>query len=130
MARWWRTHQLAAIAMYFIASLLAWQTKEWVPGIATVIFLAIGIGSTVAGVFRGHLLFTERVNAAGLPAERRRALPVTLTADLLIALALAADGVMLAPSRPLVAVLTIALGVGIALARLVVEPATTSASFR
>ena len=62
-------------------------------------------------------------------AERRRATPATLIADLLIALALLADGVIMSQARPLAAVLTLALGVGIGLARLVVEPSTTTATF-
>jgi serine/threonine protein kinase len=130
VATWWRTHQLAVIALYFVACALTWQIKEWRPGITTAIFFATGIAATVSGVFRGHLLFTERVTGTGLAAERRRATTVTLIFDLLVALALAADGAILASLRPLAAVLTIALGVGIALARLVVEPATTAATFR
>lgn len=130
VATWWRTHQLAVIALYFVACALTWQIKEWRPGITTAIFVATSIAATISGVFRGHLLFMERVTGTGLAAERRRATTVTLIFDLLVALALAADGAILAPLRPLAAVLTMALGVGIALARLVVEPATTAATFR
>jgi serine/threonine protein kinase len=129
MTAWWRTHQFTAIGLYFIACGLAWQIKEWRPGMTTPLFVAICIASTIAGVFRGHLLFTERVNRPGLDAERTRATPVTFAIDLLIALALAAGAVALAPTRPLASALTIALGIGIALARLVVEPATTKATF-
>lgn len=129
MTAWWRTHQLVVIVLYFIACALAWQIKEWRPGITTAIFVVVATAATVAGVFRGHLVFTERVNGPGLATERRRAVSITLLVDLLLALALAADGVALVASRPLAAVLTIGLGIGIALARLVVEPATTSASF-
>ena len=127
LAAWWRAHQMIAIALYFIASILCWQIKEWLPGVTTAIFVAVGISSTVAGVFRGHLVFTERHNHPRLATEHRRAALVTLVADVLIGLALAASGMLLAGSRPVPAVLTIALGVGIALARLVVEPSTTSA---
>ena len=66
---------------------------------------------------------------AGFSAERRRATPATLIIDLLIALALVADGVIMSQARPLAAVLTLALGVGIGLARVVVEPSTTTATF-
>jgi hypothetical protein len=127
LAAWWRTHQAVAIALYFIASTLCWQIKEWQPGAATAIFVLIGVASTVAGVFRGHLLFTERMNAPGLAAEHRRATRVTLATDLVIAAALAAAGMLLASTRPLAAVLTIALGVGIAMTRTILEPSTTAA---
>jgi serine/threonine protein kinase len=129
---WWRAHQAAMIVLYFVASVLAWQVKEWHPGTAGVIFLMLGVAATTSGVFRGHLLFTERLvgsGGAGFSAERRRAAPATLIADLLIALALVADGVIVSSARPLAAVLTLALGVGIGLARLVVEPSTTEATF-
>jgi predicted Ser/Thr protein kinase len=128
-AEWWRTHQLVAVALYFIASGLAWQIKEWVPGTPAPLFVAVAIAATAGAVFRGHLMFTERMNRPGLAVERRRAAPVTLVIDLLIAVALLSDGALLAPVRMLPATLTIALGVGVALARLVLEPSTTAAAF-
>ncbi|MGH9257852.1 MAG: serine/threonine-protein kinase [Vicinamibacterales bacterium] len=129
MTGWWRAHQFVVVALYFLACGLAWQIKEWRPGMTTAIFFAVCTVATVAGLFRGHVLFTERVNAARLTAERQRAAPVLLVADLALAVALAADGMLLAANQPLAGVLTMALGVGIALARLVVEPATTAGSF-
>src|SRR5688572_4470910 len=127
LATWWRTHQFVAIGLYFSASSLCWQIKEWQPGFTTAIFVAVAVASTVAGVFRGHLVFTERMNDPRLTTEVQRATLVTLLTDLVIGLALAAAGLLLASTRPVPAVLTIALGVGIALVRLVVEPSTTAA---
>ncbi len=126
---WWRAHQLAAIALNLGAAAFAWRIKEWQHGLPDQLFLAVGILATVAAIFRGHLLFTEKMNRRAFDAERRRAVPVTLGADLLIALAVFADGALLASARPLPAVLTMALAVGIAVTRLVLEPATTSAAF-
>jgi hypothetical protein len=126
---WWRVHQLAVIALYLIAAALAWQAKEWQLGATQAVFIAIGIAATAGGIFRGHLVFTARINGPGLAAERRRAGPVTLAVDLVIAAGLAIDGLILASDRPVVAVLMLALAVGIALARLVVEGSTTAAAF-
>jgi hypothetical protein len=75
------------------------------------------------------MLFAERMNQASFPAERRRAAPITMATDLAIAVALAADGVLIADSREVFALLTMALAVGLALTRLVVERATTGAAF-
>jgi hypothetical protein len=127
---WWRAHQFVAIALYFLACLASWQIKEWIPGPATVAFVVACIAATVAGVFRGHLLFTERINLGGLAAERRKAVPVTIAMDLTLASAVAAGGLLVSPVQPLTGTLTIALGIGIALARLLVEPATTAAAFK
>ena len=130
--RWWRVHQLVVTSLYLVASGVSWQIKE-LPAAATaatVLFLGIGVGATIAAVFRGHLLFTERVHGVGFSAERRRAAPVTLATDLAIGLALAIDGALLASDAPLAAVGTIGLGVSLALARLVLEPSTTAAAFQ
>ena len=87
------------------------------------------MAATVAGVFRGHLLFTERVNPSRLSAELQRAAPFTFAVDVLIACCLAANAAMLAPASPVQAVLAASLGIGLALVRVVVEPSTTSAAF-
>jgi hypothetical protein len=126
---WWRRHQLVAIGLYLVAAVIGWQAKEWHHGVADALFTAIGVVATIGGVFRGHLMFTERMNKPGLAAERRRARPVLMTVDLVVALAVAVNGISLAADRPLAAVLILALAVGIALASLVVEPATAAAAF-
>jgi predicted Ser/Thr protein kinase len=127
---WWRRHQLIVIGLYLLASVLGWQIKEWQHGLTDPIFLVIGVAATAGAIFRGHLMFTERMNSAGFDDERQRARPITMGLDLLIAALLVADGIGVAGARPLVGVLTFALAVGVALQSLVVEPATTSAAFQ
>jgi hypothetical protein len=131
---WWRFHQLAIIGLYFVACVVLWRVKELErtatgAGFTTTVFIGSGILATIGAVFRGHLLFTERVNRQALAAERSRSAPVTLVVDLALALALIVAGGSLASSHPLPGLFTMALGTGIALARLVLEPATTSGAF-
>ncbi len=127
---WWRAHQLVIIALYIIGSAVAWQIKTWIETPATLsIFIALGAAATIGGVFRGHLVFTERMNNANLATERRRALRATRVVDLLFSLLLMIDGVIVASLRALPSLLTVSLAVGIALATLVLEPATTRAAF-
>ncbi len=126
---WWRFHQAGTLVLYAVVCVMAWVIKEWEPGIARVLFLAIGVGATVSGVFRGHLLFVERMNPGALPRERRRSEPITLVVDLVIALALAADGFLITGRRPVAALLTLALAVSLLLFRLVVERSTSQAAF-
>ena len=87
------------------------------------------MAAAIGGVFRGHLVFTARMNAEALGAERTRARTVTLAVDGFIAAALVTDAFILAPTRPLASVLTLALAIGLALARTLLEPATTRAAF-
>jgi hypothetical protein len=125
---WWRTHQVVIVLLYLIAATLGWQIKEWIEAPTTVsLFIALGVGAAIGGVLRGHLVFTERMNRRELVREHRRATNVLMTVDILMAAALVVDATMLA-AWPLTSVLTMALGVGIALAALVLEPATTRAA--
>ena len=125
---WWRTHQIAAIVLYTIATAHAWQMKEWVRSPVTVwIFILMGIAASVGGIVRGHLVFTDVMNRSHLPAELRRTRRVRIFSDLLMAALLTVDALFLAPAWPLTTVLTICLAAGIALAAILMEPATTAA---
>lgn len=127
---WWRIHQLTAILLYLTAVVVAWFVKESLRGPTWTIFIALGILGTIVGMLRGHVLFAERTHGIGLARERRRIEPVTLVVDLVMAMLIAGDGVALvSTSREVGGVLTIALAIGLAVTRLVLEPATTRAAF-
>jgi len=129
-ASWWRIHQLIVGVLYTAAAILAWQIKEWWETPITVaLFLALGAGATIGGVLRGHLVFTERMNRRWLTWERRRTGRATLILDLLMSTMLFVDGVLIAGRHALPAVAALSLALGIALAALVLEPATTTAAF-
>ena len=128
---WWRGHQLAAIALYVVASTRAWQIKEWIHSspLALWAFVLIGVAASVGGIVRGHLIFTDVMNRSHLAGEMRRTRRVVISADLLMALTLAGDALLLASVQPLAAVLTILIATAIALAATLMEPATTAAVF-
>jgi predicted Ser/Thr protein kinase len=127
---WWRVHQLTAMLLYFLASTRAWQIKNWVHSpISLWAFILMGIAASVGGIVRGHLIFTDAMNRGHVRAELRRTRPAVVFADVLMAATLTADAFLLASSEPLAAVLTICVAAGIALASLLMEPATTTAVF-
>ena len=129
-ATWWRVHQLTLIVLYLTASTIAWSVKESFAGALPLwLFVALGCASAIAGIVRGHWIFTEVFNRARLSTERRRASGVLTAMDLLIAALLTADALLVAPVHPLRTVLTIALAAGIGLAAVLMEPATTAAVF-
>jgi hypothetical protein len=130
VAAWWRRHQVSTIVLYLVAAILSWQIKEWAHGLADLNFLLVASAATVAGMFRGFLLYSERINPAGFAFERSRAKWMLLVTDAIIVIALVADGAIAWRVRqPLVGTLTIALAVVVAFLRLVAEPATTDAAF-
>jgi hypothetical protein len=129
-ARWWSTHQLAMIALYALAAVGAWQIKTWLETPLTVsVFVAVSAAATIGGVFRGHLVFTERMNRGHLAVERRRASRILMIVDLVLAALLVVDGVLIVGIGALPCVFAISLAIGIALATIVLEPATTRAAF-
>jgi hypothetical protein len=127
---WWRAHQVIVMAVYVAATTIAWSIKEAFGGALLLwVFIVLGIGSAIAGVLRGHLLFTSAINPAQARAEQLRVGRIMTIVDALIALAVAIDGLSIATVRPLWGVLTIGLGAGIAVAAVLIEPATTGAAF-
>jgi serine/threonine protein kinase len=127
---WWRVHQIVVILLYIGAAASAWQMKEWLETPLTVsLFLALGAGATIGGVLRGHLVFTDWVNPKHLIEEWRRTERARLVLDLLFASLLFVDAVLIARVGALPAVFALSLALGIALAALVLEPATTRAAF-
>jgi len=126
----WRVHQAVSMALYVVAATTAWWIKEQFKSPLSVwTFVAIGIAATVAGVSRGHLLFTWRMNRPRLTHEWQRVRPAVVAIDLLIAAGVAVDGISFAGVRPLWGMLTIAFAAGLALATTLLEPATTAAAF-
>jgi hypothetical protein len=125
---WWRTHQAVAIVLYTIAAAHAWQIKEWFrEPISLWAFVVMGIAGSVGGIIRGHLVFTDIMNRPHLSSELARTKGVRMFTDVLIALLLTVDALLLIDQKPLTAVLTILLATGIALAAVLMEPATTEA---
>ena len=125
---WWRTHQVVVVALYVVAATLGWYAKEWVKVPVTIsVFIGLGAGAAIGGVLRGHLVFTQYFNWLSLATQHRRVARALLVLDVLMGSALVVDAVMLV-AWPLTAMLTVALGIVIALAALVLEPATTKAA--
>src|SRR5258705_3126141 len=95
-----------------------------------VCFFASGEATaTIGGVLRGHLVFTSVMNYPRLTTERRRTRRPIAWLDGLTAVLLLADAAIVAGTGVLPAVFALSLGLGIALASLVLEPATTAAAF-
>jgi predicted Ser/Thr protein kinase len=129
-ASWWRAHQVVMMVIYLAAGLLAWAVKEaFREPLPLWLFIAIGIWAVTGGTVRAHLLFTSGINPLRLRDEHLRVRRTLRALDLLIAAGLGVDGLSIASIRPLWGVLTVGLAAGIALATLLMEPATSATFF-
>src|SRR5262249_14711286 len=114
----WRVHQSLTMLLYVGAGWAGGGVKKLFKpnSLLLSIVVACGVGAAAAGVMRGHLLFTSRMNAAHLSAERRRLRPLLVVLDLAMAAGCALAGLTLASLKPLNGVLTVGLAAGLALA--------------
>lgn len=121
---------IVAIGLYLLATIVGWQVKEWDHGVADAAFVALGVLASAGGVIRGHLLFAEQTHSRQtFLSELRRRAPMLTAVDATIGALLLVEGLLATRLRPVAGVLVIGLGVGILLARLVVEKTTTESAF-
>ena len=127
---WWRTHLRVVLALYVVAAGASWTAAQWEQGMADALFVAVALLVVAGGMYRSHLLFTDRVldRHAFARARRRAYVPLTVV-DLALGLALAVQGARVATTRALPGVLIVGLAAGLVLARLVLERSTTEAAF-
>ena len=130
-AWWWEFHQAAAALVYGVMTWPAWIARGIIGGKqGDAMFVAVLAAAIVAVTLRLHLWFTSRFYPAELGWARARAAAWIVAADSVFAGALVAGGVLIGDARPELAVAQIAVGVGAAVAFLLIEPATARAAFR
>lgn len=127
---WWRIHQVAILVLYVAACAGAWRLDELGNGsITRMAFVTLGVVATVGGVLRGHLLFMERVHPTQLRAESSRTRRLQIGTDLVFGFVLFISGAAVSGSHAVIAVLAMALAVGVSAAALLIEPSTFAAAF-
>jgi hypothetical protein len=126
----WRIHQLVLVALLSMLAIGSWWLAAWVgQPIRYTLFAAILALAVADGTMRVHLLFVESQTPAAILRQLARTRLWLMRLDLVIALivTLAASRVVAGHQAAGTAVL--AVGVGMAVAAWVIEPATTEAAF-
>lgn len=127
---WWRIHQAVVMTLYLTACVAGWWFDRRLPSVgARWAFLALGLLATTGGIARSHLLFTRRTHPGYVDAELRRTRRPVLAIDVAIAVTLCAAAALGSADYPVRAALSMGLAAGIALATVLIEPATTRAAF-
>ena len=128
---WWEFHQAVAAVVYWVMVWPAWMGRQLIGGLAgRTLFIAVLLAVSVAATLRLHLWFTARFYPRELGWARDRARTWIHLADWLFVLSLALTGILIGDDRSPVSVVLLAVSVGIGVAFLVIEPATSRAAFR
>jgi hypothetical protein len=126
---WWQFHQAAVAASYALLLIPIWHLRHMSPsGLGMAVFLVAVAAAVTAGALRLHLWFAMRQYPEQWHVQHARARWSVRVADIVFTLALAVTGLVAArtdhPSAPLL----IASAAAVAVAFLVIEPATTRAA--
>ena len=128
---WWQFHQAAVSIVYAVMIWPTWLARNVIGGQeGNAVFVTVLAAAIVAVTLRLHLWFTSRSYPAELEWARDRATGWMLVADGIFASGLVVAGVLVGDARVVLAVIEIAVAVGVAAAFAVIEPATTRAAFR
>jgi predicted Ser/Thr protein kinase len=128
---WWEFHQGMAALTYWLMVIAAWRARGAIGGATGRVFFIVTLAAViVAANLRLHLWFTSRLYPAELKWLRGRVRRWIHAADWVFCLALIAGALMLGDDQSPLAILLLSFGIGAAVAFLVIEPATTRASFR
>jgi hypothetical protein len=128
---WWEFHQAIAAVAYSLAVIPAWTARGLIGGTTgRALFIAVLASVIVSAGVRLHLWFTSRSYPGELPWVRRGVRRTLLAADSAFALLLVIMGLLVGDEPGATAVVLVAIGIGAAVAFLVIEPATTRAAFR
>ncbi len=127
---WWRVHQVVVMAVLAGLTVPAWTAANLAGGVLgpALFFLALACAAA-GGTLRAHLLFTERQTPAAAAARTRAAARWTQGSDLGYAVALAGLAALVARAHPVLAAVLLAVGCGLAVATLVIEPTTRRDAF-
>lgn len=128
-AWWWQFHQAAVAASYVLLLLPVWHLRHAAAsGAGMAVFIAAVAAAATAVALRLHVWFAMRQYPDQWIAQHTRARRWVRAADVTFVLALAVTGLVAAradhPSAPLL----VAAAAAVAVAFLVIEPATTRAA--
>jgi len=127
---WWEFHQAAVSIAYAVMVWPTWLARNVIGGQAgNAVFVTVLAAAIVAVTLRLHFWFTSRFYPAELAWARTRATGWMLVSDVIFASGLVVAGVLVGDARAALAIIEIAVAVGVATAFAVVEPATIRAAF-
>jgi predicted Ser/Thr protein kinase len=127
---WWEFHQAAAAVVYWITLWPAWLGRVAIGGaLGRIFFIVVLAAVVISACLRLHLCFTSRSYAPQLSWVRQRVATWIAVGDSVFAVTLVSGGLLIREEDSSIGVVLISIGLGAAVAFLVIEAATTRAAF-
>ncbi len=127
---WWQFHQLAAAVIYWAMIWPAWHVHRAIGRGGLFFFFATLAAVVISANLRLHLWFSSRVYPDTLATQRSDTAYWIRAADCAFVALLVAGGLMLPETMAGWAAVLISVGIGTAVAFLIIERATARAAFR
>jgi hypothetical protein len=126
---WWQFHQAAVAVSYTLLLVPLWRLRHMVDvAVGVPLFLFALVAAVVAGALRLHLWFASRQYPDQLPDQHARARRWIRAGDIVFAAIMLTEGIIAARSDDPSAPLLVAAAVTVAVAFLLIEPATSRAA--
>jgi predicted Ser/Thr protein kinase len=132
---WWRFHQAVTAIVYAALLVPAWLARRALSGptlagmAGSWLFALVLVAGIAAITMRLHLLFVARAGTREIAGQHRHSAGWLRGADLTFAGGLVVSGLLVEDRQAALGVLLIAAGAAVAVASLVIEPATSRAAF-
>ena len=127
---WWEFHQAVAAMVYWVTLWPAWSARVAIGGaLGRTFFIVIVAAVVVSACLRLHLWFTSRFYPAQLSWVRRRSATWIAAGDAVFAVGLVSGGLLIREEDTSIGIVIVSIGLGAAVAFLVIEAATTRAAF-
>lgn len=127
---WWKFHQIAAAVVYWAMVWPAWHVHRGIGAGGLFFFFATLAAVVVSANLRLHLWFSARIYPSELASQRTDVQQWIRWGDVAFVSILVTGGLLLPEQMAGWAALLISVGIGTAVAFLVIEPATARAAFR
>ncbi len=124
---WWDVHHAATAGVYVLMLWPGWVVVEALPHWRALAHIGLVCLATLATALRLHLWFGQRQYPAHVAATRQRWWPVLMGVDTVYAAVIGVLAIYAAETHLAAAVIAAGLAVGLAVASLVIEPATRRA---
>jgi predicted Ser/Thr protein kinase len=127
---WWEFHQASTAVVYWVTLWPVWLGRLAIGGpLGRSFFIVVLAAVVVSACLRLHLWFTSRFYPSQLSWVRRRAAIWIAAGDAIFAVGLVSGGLLIRQEDSSIGIVLVSIGLGAAVAFLVIEAATARAAF-